>query len=99
MALPVFAFWPENVPWLALQSGYSDRPRDNKSSFEPDAGVAIERPRTTMTLEDISYTSSAMTSEQYEELLYFWRVTLKQGSLPMLRYHPRRGESSIIVMH
>lgn len=98
MALPSYPFWPADVPWQALlPSGYSEEIQDNKISFEPDAGVAIERPRTTMAIERISYTSVGMTGDQLEQLKLFYRDTLRQGSAPMLRYHPRRGSSVVIV--
>lgn len=97
MALPDYPFWPDDVPWEALVQSYNEALQDNKISFEPDAGVAIERPRTTRPAERISYTSVPMTDDQWEQLKRFYRLTLSQGTMPMLRYHPRLGEGFVIV--
>jgi hypothetical protein len=97
MALPSFAFWPESVPWEADGSSYTEKPQGLKATFQPEAGVPIERPRVTLLAEEISYTSRPMTSEQFDALRDFWRITLKQGSLNMLRYHPRYSDGTIIV--
>jgi hypothetical protein len=87
-----FTSWPSDVPWQALAEGYGERPHTNKASFQPEAGIAMERRRSSISSEDISYTSVSMTDDEWSELLEFYRDDLKDGTLPMERYHPRSYE-------
>lgn len=84
------AAWPATVPQWHLHSSYSERARRHVASFEPEAGVAIERRRSSISMEDMAYDVS-LTSAQFDALLTFYRDTLKDGVLPFERTHPRSG--------
>lgn len=87
------ATWPSDVPQDALlPAGYGERPQRNVASFQPDSGIAIERRRSSVSTDDISYTSVLMTSFAWDSLVDFYRDTLKDGVLPFLRTHPRTGD-------
>lgn len=85
------AAWPATVPQWHLHTSYSERPQRNVASFQPDSGIAIERRRSSVSTDDMAY-DLALDSTQYDALLTFYRDTLKDGTLPFTRQHPRTGE-------
>lgn len=87
--------WPVTVPWRARTAGYSEKPQRNVASFQPDAGVAIERRRASISADELSYVSTLMTDTQVDRLVAWYRDDLGDGVLPFTRNHPRTGDSVI----
>jgi len=85
--------WPVTVPSEALAEGYSEKPQRNVTSFQPDAGVALERRRASISADDLSYVSTHMTDDQFDDLIAWYRDDLLEGVLPFTRNHPRTGDS------
>lgn len=88
--------WPVTVPWAALSEGYSETLQRNVSSFQPDAGVAIERRRASTSLVELSFTLLPMDGDALDDLNTFFSDTTKSGVLPFNTTHPRT-ENSIVA--
>lgn len=85
--------WPATISQDALQSSYTEEPQRNVVSFEPEAGIVIERRRSSISTDAISFTS-VIPSSQWDLLMTFYRDTLKDGVLPFTRRHPRSNSEA-----
>lgn len=86
--------WPSSVPQDALLSSYGERPQRNVASFQPDTGIAIERRRSSVSTDDITF-EQILVEAEWEDLLAFYRDDLKDGTLTFTRSHPRTGDAGV----
>lgn len=86
------AAWPSTISQNALQSGYTEQPQRNVVTFEPEAGIAMERRRSSVSTDAITF-PAVLSSAEWAALLTFYRDTLKDGTLPFTRLHPRTNET------
>ncbi|MDP2322576.1 MAG: hypothetical protein Q8N51_00920 [Gammaproteobacteria bacterium] len=63
--------WPGTLPQILEESGYSEAPRSNVISSQPDAGPDIARRRSTAAPVDITG-SMLLTAAQYATLRAFY---------------------------
>jgi hypothetical protein len=83
-------------PWIvatALQSAFAEQPEANQVSFQPETGAAILRRRMSLSQDLVTFTSP-LTSASFDDLIYFYRYTLKDGTLQFTMPHPRTGTSA-----
>jgi hypothetical protein len=90
LAGEAIAAWPFDVPLHALIDGYAEEAEDNVLEFTPEVGPPILRRRYSRAGIVIGF-STSMTGAQYAALLNFYRSTLKDGTAPFNRPHPRTG--------
>lgn len=83
--------WPAQVPQIPLAKTFQGQRQRNVASFQPAYGPPIERRATSMAMESHSY-QVRLSVEQYRVLMYFYTVTLKDGTLEFSRTHPRTGQ-------
>ncbi|OWJ78424.1 hypothetical protein CDV49_08285 [Haematobacter genomosp. 1] len=62
--------------------------QDNRVSFEPEVGVAIERPKTSWAPEVYSVELRLLTIPQFEAFQRWYKLDLHHGVLPFEFYHP-----------
>jgi hypothetical protein len=71
-----------------MQPGYAEQPEANQSAFQPETGAPILRRRTSLSQDLVTFTSQ-LTSLQWEGVKYFYRYTIKDGTLQFTMNHPR----------
>lgn len=84
------AAWPVAVSLGAISGSYTEKPEKNVATFTPPNAQETERNRTTLRSYAIGF-SQWFTSDEYDALIAFYRITLGQGILPFTRAHPRTG--------
>jgi len=89
--------WPVGIPQTALIDGYDEQLMSNVSEFKPDVGMPLLSRRTSEESEDVKF-QTIMTLTQYETLRDWRRTTLKSGTLPFLRYHPRKSTVEVTAL-
>lgn len=82
------AIWPSSLPQCPLRP-FDEQPRMAKNSFESDTGPAIEGPKGTVRLSEVSM-SFRMTKEQVSTLEEFVFTDLGQGARDFMFTHPRK---------
>jgi hypothetical protein len=87
------ASWPASLPQKPLLGGWSWAPRDNRVSFQPDAGPAIERRRGTAVVHEYEARFPPLTKAQVAEFETFFEDTLVSGTLRYSWDDPVSGES------
>lgn len=87
--------WPVDVPQDASVSGYGESPSRNVASFAPDVGPPIDRRRSSVATSEISC-SFIFDDDQTNSLMAFYRDTIKDGTLPFTRTHPRTGDGAVM---
>lgn len=88
--------WPATVNQDVLRSGYSEEPRDNTFTFEPEAGPPIGMSRTIMQTA-VRQFDQWLTQAEYEALDAWRRDTLADGTLAFTRIDPLRGDVGTFV--
>lgn len=81
--------WPVGIPQSALLDGYEEEIMSNLAEFKPEIGMPLLSARASEEVELVRFTT-IMTWTQYDTLKTFRKTTLKSGSLPFQRYHPRK---------
>lgn len=87
MATPIID-WPLGVPSCIMPLSPQGGLQDNRISFEPDAGVPIERPRTTWAPEVYAVDLVPLTVAQFTTFQRWYRADLASGTLPFRFLHP-----------
>jgi hypothetical protein len=82
--------WPPDVNLWALYGTNSEAPDANVIEFVPEVGPPITRRRMSVSSDTVSFTTW-MTAAEYASFLFFYRTTLKDGTLPFTRTRPRTG--------
>lgn len=88
--------WPVSVPTKGLIDGYDESDMDIVAEFKPDVGDSLRSRRASEDVEEVSF-KTIMTFTQYTTLKTFRRTTLKSGTLPFQRAHPRTGVSTTAI--
>ncbi|MDP1602998.1 MAG: hypothetical protein Q8M03_06995 [Legionella sp.] len=83
--------WPVTVNQDVVRPGYTEKPKDNVSLFEPDAGPAIGHSRTITDTEIVGPFEQYFTPTEYAAFKEWRRVDLKNGTLSFERLHPTEG--------
>lgn len=84
--------WPTGVTQNAISGSVREQKQRNVSSFQPDAGVSIERRRSSIATYTLSFTS--IVSRAQKTLLdTFYKTTLSDGVTVFTRKHPRTGST------
>lgn len=89
-----YVSWPIGVPWCPVRNSSRGGPQDVRWSFQPEAGPAIERPRSTAAIETFDVTMSPWTVAQYQIFKAWFENDVAFGSLPFVWYHPITKEVS-----
>src|SRR5580704_19237031 len=84
------ALW---IKAVALQSGFAETPEPNQVSFQPETGAPILRRRVSLSQDLVTFTA-ALSSADFDALLYFYRNTIKDGTQQFTMNHPRTGTSA-----
>lgn len=79
--------WPGSVNQSVKRDSLRQQPERNVASFAPDVGPPIERPRSSIASDMISFESRG-TRTEWVALMTFYRTTLADGSLPFTRNDP-----------
>lgn len=82
--------WPDTVNQIVNQDSFGEAPERNVASFQPPVGAAIERRRSSIKTNVFGFTSW-FSSDEYDDLIDFYRNTLIEGVLTFTRNHPRTG--------
>lgn len=82
------ATWPETVNLNIYEDGYSEAPEKNIASFQPEVGPPKERRRSSIS-SDVLTCTGQYTSDEWDNLMIFYRATLLDGTQPFSRLHPR----------
>lgn len=82
--------WPAWIATGPLEDGYGETPQTNRAEFQPEVGEPIRRRRTTLKQDTIPFLSW-FSSEDVDDIQFFHRTTLGEGSLPFTLDHPRTG--------
>lgn len=82
--------WPVGIPTAGLIEGYEETPMSSVAEFQPEIGMPLLSARASEEAELVRF-SSIMTFAQYDTLRTFRKTTLKSGTLPFQRAHPRSG--------
>lgn len=85
--------WPGNLPAYFSKEGFNESTPDNLLRTEMDVGPPKVRRRQTAAPYQIN-TQIVMTTAQLADFRTFYMVTLKSGSLPFTKAHPRSGAST-----
>jgi hypothetical protein len=91
------AAWPVGVPHRPKANSYSETPEDNLARFQPEAGPAITRRRSTIATAAITY-DLVMDYLDYQIFETWWRETIAEGALEFTLAHPRGGGDGTFVM-
>lgn len=82
--------WPGTVNQLTYRNGYQQTPERNVVTFQPEVGPPIERRRSSISTEIVSC-SGRGTLTEFNNLMTFYRTTLKDGVDTFTRTHPLNG--------
>lgn len=88
------AAWPGTVNQFFYKSGYSQKPEPNKVSFQPEVGPPIERRRSSIST-DIVQGRGRGTVTEFNNLMTFFRTTLRDGADTFTRNHPLTGTAGV----
>jgi hypothetical protein len=88
------AAWPVTVTQFVTSSNYSERAERNVSEFQPDVGPPMTRRRSSVSSDLVTFETATVPDSQYDDLLYFYRFVLKDGSLTFFRKHPRNNDGT-----
>ena len=86
--------WPFEVPDCIMPLSPQGGLQDNRVSFEPEVGPAIERPKSSWAPEVYSLDMRLMAVGQFMEFQTWYRTTLRYGVLPFEFAHPITRERS-----
>lgn len=89
--------WPSTLPQFVRRSDFQLEAFRPKVSFEPDEGLAIERRKGTVDIDDMSCTVYLKTQpiDQLQIFRDFIDDDLAGGVLPFLFRHPITGEQCV----
>jgi hypothetical protein len=82
------AIWPSSLPPLPLYGGFEEQSRMARVQFEADTGPAIERPRGTVRLSEVTL-EFIMDRQQVETFEDFVFTELGQATRDFMFQHPR----------
>lgn len=82
--------WPSIFPQKFLVNGLTFDPVSNVIPVDVESGAPLTRARFTGTMDDIVGKMHA-TPAMAEQILAFYRVDCRQGSLPFAWLHPMTG--------
>ena len=88
------ATWPAGVTLSFKENDYREKPDRNIDAFPVDHGPALENRATSVPGVLISGTIPCGSSDEYDDLVEFWRDDLLDGSLHFTRAHPRTGTAT-----
>lgn len=80
--------WPVGITQYALDGTLSEAAENNLAEFKPEVGPPKRRRRTSVATDILAF-DQMLTFDEFDELKEFYSDTLKDGSLPFGRYHPR----------
>lgn len=83
--------WPSDLPQCPMRGGFDETARMSRVQFESDTGPAIERPRGTIRLSEVSMTFR-MTKVQVETFEDFVFSTIDQATADFMMPHPRKHD-------
>lgn len=86
------AAWPAAVNQFAYRAGYGEQAERNVVSFQPEVGPPIERRRSTVATDIITFEGRG-TPAEWASLKSFYRVTLRDGVDTFTRNHPLTGQA------
>jgi hypothetical protein len=78
-------------PWItlgALQQSYAEQPENTQLSFQPEVGAPILRRRASLSNDLVTFTSQ-LSSNDFDDLIYFYENAIKDGTLQFTMPHPR----------
>lgn len=84
--------WPTGITQNAVSGSVREQQQRNVFSFEPDAGVPIERRKSSIAMSTLSFISIVSRSQK-ALLETFYRTDLSDGVLAFTRKHPRTGST------
>lgn len=87
------ATWPGTLPQKPTIGGWTWAPQNNKVSFRPDIGPAVERRRGTAVSHDYNAGFPHLSSAQVAIFETFYQDTLKAGTLHYLWNDPVNATS------
>lgn len=82
--------WPASVNTRVMTGTYAEEPERFVSQFTPEIGPPLEAVDSLVSIDLLSFEQS-LTADEWQDLMHFWRVTLRQGVLPFLRIDPMTG--------
>lgn len=85
--------WPAALPQLFKPGGAGLSPISNAAPIDTESGEPLTRVRFTGEMDQWSGELQALTNQQANDLLNFWRYDLKNGTLRFTYDHPLTGES------
>lgn len=91
------ASWRPDVPVRVLASSYKFDIEDNRNPFQPEVGPAKMRFRSTVRADTHSF-ETHMTPAQFESCLAMYTTDLLNGTLTVLREHPRTKKPNVEFM-
>lgn len=80
--------WPYGVPDCIMPLSPQGGLQDNRVSFEPDVGPAIERPKSSWAPDVYSVQLVLISVPQFAEFERWYRSDLRHGVLPFEFRHP-----------
>lgn len=89
--------WPDDIPQSALIDGYDEEINTNTAEFTPEVGDPLMSLRASEESQDVKF-NTLMTYTQYDSLKAWRRTTLKSGTLPFQRKHPRNSSVTITAL-
>ncbi len=88
--MPQDFWWPDDVTQNASRGSVTEQAERNVASFQPEVGPPSERRRSSVPIEQLSYTT-IMSRKARESLKAFYRTTLADGVYDFRRKHPVGG--------
>lgn len=82
--------WPGHINQRVMEGSYTEQPERNVASFAPEVGPPLERRRSSVTTELVSFTGSG-TLDEWRALKDFYRITLGDGVASFVRTNPVTG--------
>jgi hypothetical protein len=91
---------PAFPPWInigtaahALAQGYAEQSESNQATFQPETGAPILRRRMSISNDLVTFTAR-MSSNDFDDLIYFYENAIQDGTLQFTMPHPRTGTSA-----
>ena len=85
--------WPGTINQRVMYDSYREQPETNKLTFQPEVGPPIERRRSGISTDVISF-NGAGTVTEWSNLKTFFRTTCIDGTDTFTRTHPLTGSSA-----
>lgn len=88
----VTIFWPPSISQAIAAGSWQETPEANVAAFATEVGTPKMRRRSSVASRLITFKTLPLTSDQWDDLLDWYKIDLVDGTQPFMRQNGRTKE-------